>query len=106
MAQTTNDRIPPLSHLEQMDAVNVARYILGMEGGKNRYEGIGDGDVIDAIFDRWGTDVESFTEIVSALLSLTPVIASPLTDQKCHAFLKPHDDGEAMIVMIKRTCKE
>lgn len=71
-----------LNEFEAFEAIELAAHVLGMTD----YE---EEDVIDAIGERYGIDLETWQLITGTLIKMTPIVESPLTKTKYHAFL--HD---------------
>lgn len=69
--------------LDEFEAIELAAHVLGMS------EYTDESDVIDAIGERFEIDLETWQVITGALIKMTPVVESPLTKTKYHAFL--HD---------------
>jgi hypothetical protein len=67
--------------LNEFEAIELAAHVLDMP---EYYE---EEDVIDAIGERYGIDLETWQLITGTLIKMTPIVESPLTKTKYHAFL-------------------
>lgn len=56
-------------------------------------------EIEEAIYVKFGIDMEQFTNIVEALLPFTPIVQAGLTGNKYHAFV--NEKGSRMIVKQK-----
>ena len=50
-------------------------------------EEINNGDIDDAIFDKYEISFEQYCSIVKDLIKFTPLVSSPLTQTNFHAFV-------------------
>ena len=50
------------------------------------------------LFEKFGVDFEQFSKVAEALLPLTPVLKSPLTDDRNHAFVRQVEGGYIAII--------
>jgi len=63
---------------------------------------INDGDIDEAIFDKYDCSFETYCQIVEDLIKFTPVFESPLTKTKFHAFV----DASEGLAIVKEDIKE
>lgn len=66
--------------LNEFEAIELAAHVLGMTD----YE---EEDVIDAIADTYNIDLDTWRLITGTLIKMTPIVVSPLTQTKYHAFM-------------------
>jgi len=59
----------------------------------------GDWDVV--VYEHFNVEVEEFEKIASALIKLTPILKSPLTESEHHAFVRQVDGGFMAIAKIE-----
>ena len=77
------------------DAIEVAAHIFGIDPDDDDI----DETVEDALYERWGIDADTFANIAAALLKLTPVLQSPLSEKRAHVF--GWQDGVAFVALMK-----
>lgn len=58
-------------------------------------------DLDDQFYEKFDVDTEAFGNLVEALLPLTPMIQSPLTQQLYHAFVRPIGNGNMQAIIKK-----
>jgi hypothetical protein len=66
--------------LNEFEAIELAAHVLDM----TYYE---EEDVIDAIADTYNIDLDTWRLITGTLIKMTPIVVSPLTQTKYHAFM-------------------
>lgn len=54
---------------------------------KETEEQLENGDIDEALYDKYDCSFEIYCDIVKDLIKFTPLVASPLTDTKFHAFV-------------------
>ena len=62
---------------------------------------VNDGDIYDAIYDKYGIDFETYCEIVKDLLPFTKIIKTAITGDKFYAFV---DNKEARAIVKIDVC--
>lgn len=87
--------------MNYMDAQELACAILGVNYYVIVYEGRED-EIEEAIYVKFGIDMEQFTNIVEALLPFTPVVQAIFTGIKYHAFI---DEKEGLMI-VKQNVEE
>lgn len=87
------------------DAQELACAILGV----NYYELVCEGredEIEEAIYVKFGIDLEQFTNIVEALLPFTPIVQAKFTGIKYHAFIDEEEDLMIVRQMVVEEAKK
>ena len=70
------------------DAVDLAAYACGFEEDKVENAFDHPEELDDALFEKFGVDLDQFTAIAEELLKLTPIIKTVIDGDMIHAFVK------------------
>ena len=81
--------------MDYYDAQKLACAILGVNYDDLVDEGRED-EIEEAIYVKFGIDMEQFTNIVEALLPFTPIVQAKFTGIKYHAFI---DEKEGLMIV-------
>lgn len=84
------------------EAQELACAILGVNYDDLVDEGRED-EIEEAIYVKFGIDMEQFTNIVEALLPFTPIVQAELTGNKYHAFV---NEKEGLMIVKQQVVEE
>lgn len=65
----------------------------------------GDEDFDTPLLEKFDVDFAQFSGVAEALLKLTPVLTSPLSDERYHAFVKQAKEGSIAIIKTPANAK-
>lgn len=71
--------------MDYYEATELAAEMLGIDTRSDDYE---ESEVEELFWDRFDVSIESFQEIASKLLKLTPIVETSITQSKVQGFLK------------------
>jgi hypothetical protein len=69
-------------------------------------EQINEGDIDQAIYNKYKTDFETYCKIVKDLLPFTQIVKSPLSGNTFHAFVDNQQQRAIVKIDIKRKVKK
>ena len=88
--------------LDIYDVIDFARHVLAMNDDPNYQD---NGNLADALQERWGLDIEQFGEIVDRLLGCTIPVAAPLSGQLMHVMGRQNSDG-ILVALVRKEAKQ
>ncbi|MBO2552630.1 hypothetical protein I6M38_11630 [Shewanella algae] len=92
--------------MDYFDAQLLAGAALGLTEEQTDEIIDGDEDFDTPLIEKFGVDLEQFGDIANALLPLTPLVSSPLTNVSYHAFVRQLGDGNFLAIVKQKAAEQ